>query len=148
MSASEATDDPSGQSLDELRRRWAAAWGKMPHARIGRLMLERSLEFKLREDRGEGLSEEQRKRLDYLTKAYKRDPKSFEQGPAGLKPGVKLLRTYNGHQHVVVVKPDGFEYQRRLYTSLSQIASEITGTRWNGRVFFGLKRKDTHETGD
>ncbi|HYD17682.1 MAG TPA: DUF2924 domain-containing protein [Patescibacteria group bacterium] len=142
------TGGVSKMPLEELRRRWFEAWGIKPHARIGRLMLEKSLDFKLRETRGAGLSVGQQKRLAYLAAAYKRDPKSFEQGPAGLKPGVKLLRTYNGQQHVVVVKPDGFEYQKKLYTSLSQIASDITGTRWNGRVFFGLKRKDANEIRD
>lgn len=142
------TGGVSEMPLEELRRRWSEAWGIKPHARIGRLMLEKSLEFKLREANGTGLTVEQQKRLAYLAAAYKRDPKSFEQRPAGLKPGVKLLRTHNGQQYVVVVKPDGFEYRSKLYTSLSQVAFEITGTRWNGRVFFGLKRKEVNEIRD
>lgn len=128
--------------LDELRRRWAGAWGRQPHARIGRLLLEKSLAYRLREQKGEGLSAQQMARLDHLVVSYLRNPKSFDQGPASLKPGTKLIRSHGGAQHVVIVRPDGFEYQGKVYTSLSEIASSITGTRWNGWKFFGLKHKE------
>lgn len=127
--------------LSELRRRWAEAWGIQPHVRIGRLMLERSLAFKLREQRGEGLTPEQQKRLDFLVSSYKRKPASFESGPLSLKPGTRLVRNFRGKQHSVLVKSNGFEYEGKFYTSLSQIASDIAGTRWNGKVFFGLKKE-------
>ncbi len=128
-------------TLSELRRRWAQCWGMQPHWRIGRQMLERSLVFKQREIRGEGMTPEQRKRLDNLISQYKRDPKSFDQGPAGLKPGIKLVRAYQGKKHLVLVKADGFEYRKQHYGSLSEIALVITGTRWNGWLFFGVKRR-------
>lgn len=127
--------------ITELRRKWAECWGIKPHWRIGRQMLEKSLAFKQREMRNEGMSPEQRKRLDNLITQYKRDPKSFDQGPAGLKPGTKLVRAHQGHKHVVLVKSDGFEYKKQHYNSLSEIAFAITGTRWNGWVFFGVKRR-------
>lgn len=127
--------------LSELRRRWEEAWGIQPHVRIGRLMLERSLAFKLREQRGEGLTPEQQKRLDFLVSSYKRKPSSFESGPLSLKPGTRLVRNFRGKQHSVLVKSNGFEYNGQFYTSLSQIASDIAGTRWNGRVFFGVKKE-------
>jgi hypothetical protein len=127
--------------LAELRQKWAEYWGIHPHAQIGRQMLERSLHYKLRQLRGEGLSAEQQKRLDNLVAQYKRDPKSFEQGPAGLKPGTKLVRAFKSEKHVVLVKGDGFEYCKQHYNSLSEIAFVITGTRWNGWLFFGLKKR-------
>ena len=64
--------------LSELRQRWAECWGMKPHARIGRAMLEKSLAFKLRDTRGEGLSAEQKRRLDQLVAAYKRKTKFFD----------------------------------------------------------------------
>jgi hypothetical protein len=132
--------------LTELRQKWAECWGIQPHVQIGRQMLEKSLEYKLRELRGEGLTPAQQKRLDNLVTQYKRDPETFEQGPAGLKPGTKLVRAFKGEKYVVLVKPEGFEYKRTTYTSLSEIASVITGTRWNGWVFFGLKKRKRGKT--
>lgn len=128
-------------SLPELRQKWAEYWGMAPHARIGRKMLEKSLAHKMREARGEGLTAEQQKRLDNLVAAYKRNPKFFDEGLSGLKPGVRLVKQYNGMHHGVLVKVDGFEYRDKVYGSLSEIALAITGTRWNGWVFFGLKKR-------
>ena len=53
--------------------------------------------------------------------------------------GTRLVREYQGVQHTVTVLLDGFEYEGRPYRSLSAIARAITGTRWNGWSFFGLK---------
>ena len=53
--------------------------------------------------------------------------------------GTRLLREWRGVEHVVTVQRDGFEWQGRPYQSLSAIARAITGTRWNGWVFFGLR---------
>src|ERR1035437_1071051 len=99
-------------SLEELRQKWAECWGIQPHVQIGRQMLERSLQYKQRQLCGGGLSAQQQKRLDNLVAQYKRDPKSFEQGPAGLKSGTKLVRVFRGEKHVVLVKADGFEYRQ------------------------------------
>ena len=55
--------------------------------------------------------------------------------------GTRLIREYQGIEHCVTVRDDGFEYQGRPYKSLSAIARAITGTQWNGRVFFGLKNQ-------
>ncbi len=53
--------------------------------------------------------------------------------------GTRLLREWQGVEQIVTVTADGFEWQGRPYRSLSAIARAITGTRWNGWVFFGLK---------
>ncbi len=60
-----------------------------------------------------------------------------------IKPitGTRLLREWQGVEHVVTVTADGFEWQGRPYQSLSSIARAITGSRWNGWVFFGLKNR-------
>ena len=54
--------------------------------------------------------------------------------------GTRLIREYQGVEHCATVLADGFEYQGRPYKSLSAIARAITGTRWNGLVFFGMRR--------
>lgn len=54
-------------------------------------------------------------------------------------PGTVLIRQYRGVEHRVTVLPDGFEYNGETYRSLSAVASAITGSHWNGKLFFGLK---------
>jgi Protein of unknown function (DUF2924) len=55
-------------------------------------------------------------------------------------PGTKLLRQFQGEMHEVLVGDKGFEYRGKWYESLSEIARQITGTRWSGPLFFGLKQ--------
>ena len=57
--------------------------------------------------------------------------------------GTRLLREWHGVEHSVTVRDDGYEYQGRPYKSLSAVARSITGTRWNGWIFFGLKNQRT-----
>lgn len=126
-------------TTDDLRVLWAELWGITPHKGIGPTLLKKSIDYKMREHEGGGLTNEQQSQLDQLIRQYKRSPASFDERCSALKPGTRLFRKYKSKQHSVLVKADGFEYQDRLYTSLSQIANDITGTRWNGHVFFGLK---------
>ncbi len=129
-------------SLAELREEWAKYWGMPAHERIGRVTLEKSLQFKLREARGEWLNAEQKERLDNLIASYKRNPKFFDDGLSELKPGLRLVKNYNGQHHSVEVLAKGFQYRDRTYGSLSEIATVIAGTRWNGWIFFGLKKRE------
>ena len=78
--------------------------------------------------------------MEQLVREYKRNPRYFDQRAGALKPGTRLERTYNGKKHSVLVKSEGFEYQDKTYASLSQVATKITGTRWNGWAFFGIKK--------
>ena len=126
-------------TIEELRERWAEAWGQTPHLRISRKMLERSLLFKEREQQGNCLSADQQDRLNQLVSEYKRNQNCFDTRVNALKPGTRLVRIYNGKKHSVLVKTNGFEYEGRDYSSLSKIANDITGSRWNGWLFFGLK---------
>ncbi len=130
---------PRNLSIEELRQEWASAWDLQPHARIGRTMLEKSLSYKQRE---QGLTPDQQKRLEQLIKQYRRNPNCFEENIPVLKPGTRLVRNWNGARHSVLIQAAGYEYKGKIYGSLSQIASEITGTRWNGWIFFGLKKKE------
>jgi Cft2 family RNA processing exonuclease len=57
-----------------------------------------------------------------------------------IKEGTKLIRKYQGKKHEVIVIKKGFEYNGQVYKSLSAIANKITGTRWNGKIFFGVKK--------
>ncbi len=128
-------------STVDLRQEWAKFWGIQPHRYIRREMLEKSLLYKMRQDAGHGLTSAQQTRLDRLVRAYKKNPSCFDDARINIKPGTRLFRMWNGEKYSVIVLIDGFEYKDRKYSSLSEVASLITGTRWNGWVFFGLKKK-------
>ena len=134
------SNDLSELSLEQLRRQWKAKWGLSPHKFIGRVMLEKSLEFKLLESDGYGLNLEQKEKLDKLIQDYKKNPKLLDRHNQLLKSGTKLVRTYKGKKYSVIVKDDGFEYDGQIYSSLTKIANSITGTHWNGWIFFGLRK--------
>ncbi len=141
QTSSEISRNLEKLTLEDLRSKWSAAWGIAHHHRIGRTMLLKSLEYKIREQETGGLSHEQRQRLEQLIKSYKRNPNCFDEHSSVLKPGTRLVRHWNGTRYSVLVQNSGYEYKGKNYGSLSQIASDITGTRWNGWVFFGLKKK-------
>ena len=65
--------------------------------------------------------------------------------PSTIKPGTRLLREWQGVTHEVIVLDDGVRYRGETWGSLSAVAREITGTRWSGPLFFGLK--DRHRDG-
>ncbi|MGN7503711.1 MAG: DUF2924 domain-containing protein [Alphaproteobacteria bacterium] len=128
-------------SIDDLRRIWEDAWGYEPHTRLGRRMMEESLACKLQSQQNNPLSAEQQKHLDKLVAEYKSSPARFDSHINHLKPGTRLVRVYNGKTHNVLVLKDGFEYDGQNYNSLSKIANEITGSKWNGWLFFQLKKQ-------
>lgn len=128
-------------STAELRAKWTEVWGIQPHRYIRREMLEKSLIFKMQQMSGEGLNSEQQARLDRLILAYKKNPNCFDEARVSLKPGTRLVKMWKGKKYSVLILADGFEFNDQKYTSLSEIALQITGTRWNGWVFFGLKNK-------
>jgi len=63
------------------------------------------------------------------------------KGTAALRPGTRLLRSWNGRNISVLVTEDGLEYEGRRWNSLSAIAREVTGAAWSGPRFFGLTGK-------
>lgn len=127
-------ENPKALALKDIRLLWAAKWNCNQNTKIGRVMMEKSLSYK-----EHNLAPTLEAELKKLIKQYKRNPKCFDKNNA-LKPGTKLVRNWKGKQHNVTVKPDGFEYQDCLYLSLSKIANDITGSKWNGYLFFGVKK--------
>ena len=126
--------------ISELRQLWLEMWGKVPHSRMGRALLEKSIQYKQREREGLGLTVEQQERLDQLVQQYKRDPKCFDISPDQLKPGIRLVKMHKGKKHCVLVKDDRYEYNGLIYFNLSSIANDISGRKVNGWEFFGLKK--------
>ncbi len=71
----------------------------------------------------------------------------IDQRNQDLLPGAILTREWNGRDHRVMVVEDGYAWEGKTYDSLSKIASYITGTKWNGPRFFGLRAAVTEQTG-
>lgn len=128
-------------SVEDLKQQWRVQWGKAVPAHIGRVMLEKSLAYKLQQLDGKGLNDADQTKLDRFIKNYKRNPNCFEQELGPQSTGTRLVRKWHGVEHEVLVTERGYQYRNINYTSLSKIAFLITGTRWNGLVFFGLKQR-------
>jgi hypothetical protein len=127
-----------------LKQKWRDLFEREPPA-YNRHFLESRLAYRIQELAFGGLSPETLERLDVLAdelegKGSKRRS-SLKNRPIA---GTRLIREWRGAEHRVTVRQEDFEYQGRPYKSLSAIARAITGTRWNGLVFFGLKNKRGH----
>jgi DUF2924 family protein len=123
----------------DLKQKWRDLFDREPPP-YNRRFLESRLAYRIQELIYGGLSEETIERLDAV--ADELEGKRGRQS-SGLKnrpiAGTRLIREWNGVEHCVTVRNVDFEYQGRPFKSLSAIAKHITGTQWNGLVFFGLK---------
>ena len=112
---------------------------------FNRRYLESRLAYRIQELAYGGLKPETIKCLERLGEELDGGDraKSRKRADHSDKPitGTRLVREWKGVEQVVTVLADGYEWQGRPYKSLSAIARAITGTRWNGRVFFGLKNQ-------
>ena len=126
--------------MPELKRQWRDLFDSEPPP-YNRRYLERRLAYRIQELAFGGLKPETLRRLEELGEQLDGGNITTRRIRADLKPiaGTRLLREWQGREHVVTVTADGYEWQGRPYKSLSAIARAITGTRWNGWVFFGLK---------
>lgn len=122
-----------------LKQKWRELFEGEPPP-YNRRFLESRLAYRIQELAYGGLSPETLERLDALADELEgKRPKrrnSLQNRPIA---GTRLIREWRGVEHCVTVRNEDFEYQGRPYKSLSAVARGITGTRWNGLVFFGLK---------
>jgi Protein of unknown function (DUF2924) len=123
-----------------LKAKWRALFDREPPP-YNRRFLESRLAYRIQELAYGGLKKETVERLRVLGKQYDGKPDGRPKPRSDRLPiaGTRLIREWQGIEHCVTVRGDDFEYQGRPYKSLSAIAREITGVRWNGWVFFGLK---------
>lgn len=124
-------------SLDRcaLRVAWREVVGRSAPPRMSQAFMRRLLAFEIQAQIQGGLSKG-------LTRELRKSPnaKAPSKPLAGLKPGSRLLREWNGTTHVVDVGEDGFTWKGHSYRSLSVIARSITGAHWSGPRFFGLTK--------
>lgn len=116
--------------LEPLRALWRERFGAPPLIRSPEI-LALMLAWRIQAGREGGLDGELRRTLRRPTSA---------PVATSLTPGTRLTREWQGVRHEVVVEPDGrFRHRDELHRSLSQVARKITGSRWNGPRFFGLR---------
>ena len=119
--------------------------GRSPH--LPRHLLFRILAYRLQAERLGDLDVESRRLLDGAGPPEDAGKRAVDlnRPTAELRPGTMLAREWNGRMHRVAVLADGFAWNGKTYPSLSKIALAITGTRWNGPRFFGLRDKPSKE---
>jgi hypothetical protein len=129
-------------STPELKAQWRELFDSEPPP-YNRRFLEHRLAYRIQELAYGGLKPETIRRLKMLGEQLGGGKAASRRVGVHDRPvaGTRLIRDYQGVEHTVTVLTDGFEWQGRPYKSLSAIARAITGTRWNGLVFFGLKNQ-------
>jgi Protein of unknown function (DUF2924) len=125
-----------------LRIYWQRLFDSPP-PRYNRRFLESRLAYRIQELAYGGLKPATVARLEALGEQLDGGNITVRRMRADDRPvvGTRLMREYQGVEHTITVLQDGYEWQGRPYKSLSAIARSITGTRWNGLVFFGLKSR-------
>lgn len=133
--------------MPEIKALWLRLFGGDTPTH-NRQFLERRIAYRLQEMEfrkvDAGLLERNKRRIASLIETGKVKKRDRDYRPAA---GTVLTREYQGVEHRVIVTQDGqYDFQGRMYPSLSMIAREITGTRWSGPLFFGLKAPATPKT--
>src|SRR5208283_360478 len=128
----------SKASIKDLRERWKRLYGKELSGHIGRSLLIGAIAYRLQEEAFGGLKPSTQRILDRVCDGRE------EIGREGIakrraSAGTVLIREWRGVRHRVVVLDNDVTYRGRRYKSLSEVARAITGTRWSGPLFFGLK---------
>jgi hypothetical protein len=129
-----------GLGLGALRDLWRECLGSPPHfasTELTRLWLAWELQANVRG----GYDLATRRRLKQLSKSSKVDATPTSAALWALKPGTILTREWGGVTHRVMVLEEGFAWAGQNYRSLSEIATRISGARWSGPRFFGLKQR-------
>lgn len=124
----------------ELRRRWRRFYHTEPPAGLSRDLHIRAIAYKMQERVHVSLPQYVKRNLRTLAGRLETGGGGKFKPGIMLKPGAKLVREWGGRPHSVVVLDDGFDYEGKRYPSLSLIAREITGARWSGPRFFGIRQ--------
>ncbi|MEO5355342.1 MAG: DUF2924 domain-containing protein [Magnetococcus sp. XQGC-1] len=130
-----------GMSIADLKKMWADLYATEPPP-YNRVSLVKQLAYRLQELSMGGLSGTTEKRIERMAAEDELPSQERKRLPMeNLLPGMQLIREWKGVEHRCMVLEEGFEYRGRRFGSLSAVATAITGTKWNGLVFFNLKRQ-------
>ena len=127
--------------LGDLRARWHTVFRRRPPSTLPRNLLFRVLAFRVQAEALGDLDRDCQRLLDHaaLSDATRKQGVGLKRIITTLRQGTILSREWNGRMQRVVVSANGFAWNGKTYPSLSKVAFAITGTRWNGPRFFGLR---------
>ena len=133
-------------TVNELKAEWQALFDA-PAPNNSRTFLESRLAYRIQELTYGGPDKQTRRLLDLLADEVEGTltRKAQIADPRNPVVGTKLIREWDGITHTVTVLKEGFEWGGQRYKSLSAVARAITGTRWNGYRFFGLRERKRGE---
>jgi hypothetical protein len=133
-----------GLDIDGLRLAWRAVFGKAAADHLPKHILMRILAYRLQAEAFGDLSRSTVQLLGELARTNGEvvNPASVS-GTGRLRPGTVLVREHERKRHHVMVVPEGFAWNGKTYPSLSKVAYAVTGTKWNGPRFFGLREKQS-----
>ena len=133
-------------TIFELRGEWRRLHRMPPPMRLSRGLLIRGIIYQLQERAYGGLSKAAARKLEQAA-ADKLSRGAAKPTPSvSLRPGTRLVREWRGVTHMVLIRADGIEWRGQRYRSLSVVARKITGARWSGPRFFGLRRQQPDTT--
>jgi len=135
-------------NLGELRARWHTAFGRRPPSHLPRHLLFRVLAYRIQTSALGDLDRRCQRLLDHaaLSDGNRKHEVGLKRVIATLQQGTILSREWNGRVERVAVSAEGFAWNGKTYPSLSKVAFAITGTRWNGPRFFGLRDRSMRES--
>jgi len=130
----------------ELCALWRQLFKSTPPPKMRKQLLRRVIAYRLQEQKFGGINSAQVRRLRQIANTVEADPNATVSTRPPIKQGTRLVREWKQQVHTVEVNAEGYRYRGARYESLSEIARLITGTRWSGPLFFGLKAKQTKES--
>jgi Protein of unknown function (DUF2924) len=133
-------------TIFELRGEWRRLHRMPPPMRLSRDLLIRGITYKLQERAYGGLSTATARKLEQASADPLSRGAANTTQPISLRPGTRLVREWRGTTHMVLIHADGIEWRGERYHSLSVVARTITGARWSGPRFFGLRRRQLDST--
>jgi hypothetical protein len=119
---------------------WTENFGKPPSPNLRKGLMRQTLAYRIQEREFGGLSHSARRRLGEIASSLDKDKGSLKTKDSAPQKGTKLIRIWRGESHEVLAVGTDYEYRGQTYNSLSRIAREITGTRWSGPLFFGVRK--------
>jgi hypothetical protein len=126
-------------SREQLNQRWCELFVSERPPRICGELLIKALAYRLQENTLGGLKPATRRLLESWGRKNAEPSLPTQPVKTRLKAGTVLVREWHGTTHRVTVIDDGYRFDSKRYRSLSEIARTITGSRWSGPLFFGLK---------
>jgi plastocyanin len=134
--------------LQDLRVVWQKHYGTTAPKTLRRRILILSIAWRIQAAAAGGLKPSTLKYLRQVADAARSGTAVQSPSARRIRPGTQLIRVWQDKTHTVTALADGFEWQGSRYRSLSEIARTITGTQWNGLVFFGVKSKASNSKAD